>query len=417
MPTIAYIANQFPSPVEPYVVEEIRELRSRGVEVIACSGVRVNTQSLAPELQSLAAETLYLPAVRPGRLARSAWLGLRNLPLLAELLERIIVRGSESPLRRLRALLHTWLGVYFALLLQGRGVEHIHVHHGYFASWVAMVAARVLGVGFSMTLHGSDLLLHGAFLDTKLARCKFALTVSSYNRRHILEHYPAIPPERVLVQRLGVDPLSSLCTFAPTDRAPSCLVLLAVGRLQAVKDHAFLLRACRRLKDRGLNFLCLIAGEGPERRALQRLVDQLELHPQVELLGHVPHAYLDSYYAMADLVVLTSRSEGIPLVLMEAMARGRAVLAPAITGIPELVEDGKTGFLYRAGSLDDFVARVEAVRDARSKLFPLQQAARQFVLQHYNRDKNLTLFGDAFLARINPVVERSDYENFVLQQI
>jgi glycosyltransferase involved in cell wall biosynthesis len=417
MPTIAYIANQFPSPVEPYVVEEIRELRNRGVEVIACSGVRVDATSLDPELQLLADETLYLPPFQLKFLARSAWLCLRKLPLLAGLLERIIVQGNESPLRRIRALLHTWLGVYYALLLQGRGVEHIHVHHGYFASWVAMVAARMLGVGFSMTLHGSDLLLHGAFLDTKLARCKFALTVSSYNRRHILEHYPAVPPERVLVQRLGVDSLRSLCALAPTDRAPSCLVMLAVGRLQAVKDHAFLLRACRRLKDRGLNFLCLIAGEGPERGTLERLVDQLDLHPQVELLGHVRHHHLDSYYAMADLVVLTSRSEGIPLVLMEAMARGRAVLAPAITGIPELVEDGKTGFLYRAGSLDDFVARVEAVRDARANLQPIRQAARQFVLQHYNREKNLALFGDIFLARIHPVVERNDYENFILQQI
>lgn len=417
MPTIAYIANQFPSPVEPYVVEEIRELRSRGVEVIPCSGVQVNLASLDPGLELLAAETLYLQPLRPRLLLRAAWVGLRKLPLLAGLLERIIVQGSESPLRRVRALLHTWLGVYYALLLEGRGIEHIHVHHGYFASWIAMVAARVLGVGFSMTLHGSDLLLHGAYLDTKLKHCKFALTVSAYNRRHILEHYPAAPPGRVLVQRMGVDPFRSLCPATHLERTASCLVMLSVGRLQPVKDHAFLLRACRRLKDRGMNFLCLIAGEGPERGPLQRLIHELDLLPQVELLGHVPHGHLDSCYAMADLVVLTSRSEGIPLVLMEAMARGRTVLAPAITGIPELVEDGKTGFLYRAGSLDDFVTQVEAVHGSRLSLQPLQQAARQYVLQHYNREKNLAVFGDLFLARINPAVERNDYENFILQQI
>ena len=417
MPTIAYISNEFPSPVEPYVVEEIRELRRRGVKVIACSGVRIDAAALEPELQLLAAETLYLPPFQPGLLARSAWRSLKNLRLLADFLARILIRGNESPLRRVRTLLHTWLGVYYALLLEGRGVDHIHAHHGYFSSWVAMVAARVLGVGFSLTLHGSDLLLDGTYLDTKLAQCKFVMTVSSYNRGHIVERYPAIPPERVLVQRLGVDTLRLHCSLARADRSSSCLIMLAVGRLQAVKDHAFLLRACRLLKDRGLNFLCLIAGEGPERGNLERLIDQLDLHPQVELLGHVRHHCLDSYYAMADLVVLTSRSEGIPLVLMEAMARRRAVLAPAITGIPELVEHGKTGFLYRPGSLDDFVSRVEQVRKARANLQPIQQAARQFVLQHYNREKNLAMFGDTFLARVNPAVERTDYENFILQQI
>src|SRR5437588_3827172 len=106
MPTIAYISNEFPSPVEPYVVEEIRELRSRGVAVIACSGMRVDTAPLDPELQSFAAETLYLPPFRLKLLAQSAWLCLRNLPVLVGLLERIIIRGNESPLRRIHALLH-----------------------------------------------------------------------------------------------------------------------------------------------------------------------------------------------------------------------------------------------------------------------------------------------------------------------
>ena len=115
-------------------MEEIRELRSRGVTVIPCSAWRPDLESLDAELSSLTAETLYLRSVRPRLLARAAWLCLRKFPLLAGFCERIIVQGSEPPLRRIRALIHTWLGVYYALLLEGRGVEHIHVHHGYFAS-------------------------------------------------------------------------------------------------------------------------------------------------------------------------------------------------------------------------------------------------------------------------------------------
>jgi colanic acid/amylovoran biosynthesis glycosyltransferase len=416
MPTVAYITNQFPSPVEPYVAEEIRELRRRGVKIIACSARRVDPSALDDELALLTSETLYLQPVRFGLLARASWLCLWRFPLLVDLFERVIVQGNESPLRRVRALLHTWLGVYYALLLGGRGVEHIHAHHGYFSSWIAMVAARVLGIGFGMTLHGSDLLLHANYLDTKLKDCAFCLTVSTYNRQYILEHYPGIEPGKIRVQRLGVNAAREISPDAGVDRN-SCLVMLAVGRLHTVKDHAFLVRACRRLRDHGMKLLCLIAGEGPERASLERLIRELDLQEEVKLLGHVPREQLDSYYAMADVVVLTSRSEGIPLVLMEAMVLVKTVLAPAITGIPELVMDGKTGFLYPVDSLDDFVARVEMIQESGSSLRPIRQAARRHVLEHFNREKNLPAFGEFFVTRISSTVESKAHENPLLQQI
>src|SRR5438552_17063305 len=108
---------------------------------------------------------------------------------------------------------------------------------------------------------------------------------------------------------------------------------------------------------------------------------------------------------MSDGVGLTSRSEGIPLVLMEAMARGKVVLAPGITGIPELVLDGRTGYLYKPSSLDDFVAKVEMIRQAQSNLLTIRCAARQHVEQHFNQKKNVDAFVDCFLNRINRSAE------------
>jgi len=410
--TVAYLSNEFPVSVEPYVGQEIQELRKRGVNVVACSIRRSSgTVGTAP---ASAGETLYLEPMRMGQLLRAAWLCLRNAMLLGDLFLRVLIRGRESPLRRLRAVLHTWLGAYYALSLQGRGVTHIHVHHGYFASWVAMVAARLLGIDFSMTLHGSDLLLHAAYLDTKLKNCSFCITISEFNRQYILDHYPDVDPAKVAVCRMGVEASRAI----PTPRvAPERVVMLAVGRLHAVKDHAFLIRACKIVKERGLEFLCIIAGEGPQRAALQRLICGLELRSQVRLLGHCSRAELDDLYSMSDLVVLTSRSEGIPLVLMEAMVRGKVVLAPGITGIPELVLDGKTGFLYKPGSLDDFVAKVEMIRQAQSNLLTIRCAARQHVEQHFNQKKNVAAFVDCFLNRLNRRAECEPNENPVLQQI
>ncbi|PYX88340.1 MAG: hypothetical protein DMG68_08755, partial [Acidobacteria bacterium] len=191
----------------------------------------------------------------------------------------------------------------------------------------------------------------------------------------------------IILRRLGVEVPS--CDSTRLRAQPTLFTILSVGRLHAVKDHSFLLEACATLRQRGVNFLCLIAGKGPERQSLERQIVRLGLQREVKLLGHVPHAGLGVLYARADLVVLTSRSEGIPLTLMEAMAYGRPVLAPNITGIPELVEDGKTGFLYQPRSLSDFITRVEMIRKRSAALDPLCRAARQRVLTHFNREHSL----------------------------
>lgn len=416
MPVIAYLANEFPSPVEPYVVDEIGELRRRGTEVIPCSARRARSGG---DDEALKKQTLYLEPIQVGILLRAAWLCGRRAGLLRDLLWRILFQGREPVSRRMRALLHTWLGAYYALLLRERGVEHIHVHHGYFSSWVAMVAARFLNVGFSFTLHGSDLLLHPAWLDVKLHNCDFCLTISEFNRQHILSTYPQIGAEKIWVQRMGVDTSSAASvTFAKNRR----FTLLAVGRLHPVKDHAFLLRACAELLARGVPICCWVAGEGAERERLQELVFDLGLCGRVHLLGHLAKNQLDVCYRNADLVVLTSRSEGIPLTLMEAMARGVPVLAPAITGIPELVVDGITGFLYQPGNMNDFIRQIEHIRGGASDLQAVTAAARRRVFEHFDRDKNLKNFAEIFLHRINArhsVVkeEATSHAHTVLQQI
>jgi hypothetical protein len=196
--TVAYLANQFPVAVEPYVGEEIRELRRRGVQVIAGSVRRREAGPSGNASTDLQPEILCLQPVRVLILLRALGLVIRRWGKIADLVARVLLRGKESPKRRLKALLHTGLGAYYAVLLEGRGVKHVHVHHGYFGSWIGMVAARLLGVSFSVTLHGSDLLLKRAYLDTKLKNCRFCVTISEYNRRYILEHFPAIEASKIM---------------------------------------------------------------------------------------------------------------------------------------------------------------------------------------------------------------------------
>jgi colanic acid/amylovoran biosynthesis glycosyltransferase len=444
MPIVAYLANQFPSAVEPYVVEEIEELRRRRVRVIAGS---VRTPRPDEDLSARHAPEVVLQTPSAVILLRAMWLCVRRWGRISSLIARVVFRGREGLLQRFKALAHTGMGACYAVLLEGRRVEHIHVHHGYFGSWIGMTAARLLGAGFSMTLHGSDLLLHGVYLDAKLKSCTFCLTVSEYNRRYILEHYAGVDAAKVVVARLGVEVSERVVLPAPTLRKEGeAFRLLAVGRLHVVKDHGFLVRACEQLQCRNVGFECAIAGDGPERRKLESLIRKCGLEERVSLLGHMPRERMDSLYDQTDVVVLTSRSEGIPLVLMEAMARGKIVLAPAITGIPELVIAGETGFLYDAGSLEGFVDRLlfirslltrslmegpdhsrrgnvypdnvsAAGRSGESRLDWVRHAAWLQIWNNFNHSRNLESFGDLFIQRLAPQTESVPHEDFVLQQI
>src|SRR5207248_1948454 len=212
------------------------------------------------------------------------------------------------------------------------------------------------------------------------------------------DHYPEIDPDRVEVQHLGIDPNAWKPIPARHDK-DDIFRIFTVGRLHPVKNHAFLILACRALKSAGVRVHCRIAGEGEEKSRLRNLIAELDLHNDVELLGQVPRSQLPVLYSAADVVVLTSHSEGIPLTLMEAMAIERVVLAPAITGIPELVSHGKTGFLYRPESMEDFLTQLQVILQRGDSLSTIGVAVRTHVPERFNSAINLQSFANTFLSR------------------
>lgn len=413
MTTVAYIANEFPCAVEPYVMDEIAELRQRGVRVIPCSGKRVSPRGLNREERALWDQTLFFQPLSDHELLRAGRRLLSDRPALWHCLKPILLECGASPTKRLRALGHTVMGVALAEQLASLNVRHIHAHHGYFASWMALVASRLMGIGFSFTLHGSDLLLRADLLAAKLRSCKFCVTVSDFNRNYIFQRYPSTPPSKVMVQRLGVDRVFPSLDPVAADQHRFCL--LAVGRLHRVKNYEFLIQACAALHNQGTDFLCWIVGDGPERAALQRQIGAAHLQDRVYLIGQISREALDCYYRHADLIVMTSLSEGIPVVLMEAMAHGKLVLVPAITGIPELVEHRRTGFLYDPGSLPDFLHSVRWILDNKASPSEIPRAAAAYVACYYNRQRNLRSFADQFLARISKTDD--NHAHPLLQQV
>jgi colanic acid/amylovoran biosynthesis glycosyltransferase len=417
--SVAYLSNRFPEIVEPYVWAEINELRKRDCAVLPCSFRR--PEQVPRSLAQFVAESLYIFPLRWTQVLSASWLCLRRFRRIADLIWRA-VRGPEPTTRRLRTLAHTWLGAYLAVLLRRKAVTHIHVHHGYFSAWAGMVAGRLLGTGFSITLHGSDLLVRADYLDAKLKNCRFCVTISDFNRKHIIEQYPDIDAGKILVHHIGVDleawhpPVSD----PPNDR----FLMVSIGRLHPVKNHGFLLLACRELKTKGVNLRCVIVGEGAERGKLESLIRELDLENEVLLHGPASREKLPQFYAEANVVVLTSHSEGIPVTLMEAMAMGRVVLAPRITGIPELVRDGQNGFLYQPNSMQDFLTKLDFIRARNGLLDKVSHAARFHIATRFNSRLNLAAFVKDFLGRTAGTEHEScfgvgnkNYEDPVLQQV
>jgi len=420
MTTVAYIANQFPSPLEPYVMDEVRQLRAYGTRVVCCSGKRVSPRELSLAERAFWKETRFFQPLSDDELLRGIRRLAKDRRKLWEVLRPLVWERDASSGLRVRALGHTAMGAVLAEQLAVLNVEHIHAHHGYFASWMALVAANLLGIGFSFTLHGSDLLQRADLLGPKLSACQFCMTVSEFNRQYILRNFPSVPAEKIVVRRLGVDrvlpwPTSEVKQGAAPPDERRRFHLLAVGRLHPVKNHQFLIEAAGQLREQGLNFICWIAGEGPERPNLEQQISRLGLQGNVSLIGQVPRGELSRYYQQADLVVMTSKSEGIPVALMEAMAHEKLVLAPAITGIPELVEHERTGFLYPAGCLPEFVNSVWSIYRNRNSTSEVGRAAAELVAAMYSRPRNLRAFAKQFLTLISKT--DGNHANPILQQV
>ena len=202
---IAYALHAFPFLTEDYVFSEIEALMAKGVEVLIFAGFRPKHSVNIPAPANLVSRTTYLSPFKIKLLIEAFYLCLRHSVQLKDIYARTLFGGEERFILRIKALAHSVAGAYFALLLKDHKVTHIHANHGYFASWIAMVAARMLGITFSISFRGSDLLIDKRFLDLKISCCAFCFTISNHSKRFLLEQFPGTDPEKVIVQYLGVN--------------------------------------------------------------------------------------------------------------------------------------------------------------------------------------------------------------------
>ena len=395
---LAYLSSRYPAVSHTFIMREVLGLRGRGVEVDTFTVRRVTPDHLLTDTDEAENErTFSILPVSPWRLAIAHLLVLLAHPLRYW---RAAWTALSDRQPGLRALL--WQLFYFAeagvlaFELRRRGIGHVHVHFANVASGVAMLATRMLGIRWSLSLHGQSDFGDPVFsrLPSKVGDVAFVICVSDYGRALAMLHSSVEHSSKIHVIRCGVDPDQ----FRPkargkAGRGPEPIRLITVARLSPEKGLVFLLESIHELVSAGLDVTSTVIGDGPERGRLERCVERWRIAGHLRLIGSVGHDELNEYYRQADVFVLPSLAEGLPIVLMEAMACGLPVIASRVAGIPELVESGVSGVLVSPGRVDELAAAIRSLADNEQLRWQMGLRGRERVVEAFNaKQADRTLF-------------------------
>jgi glycosyltransferase involved in cell wall biosynthesis len=399
---LGYLVSQYPAQSHTFVLREVLALRRRGVDVRVVS-VRDCDRPITALSADEAEEAKRTFSVIG---AGSVHALLANIRVLC-----------GHPIGYLRGLLHAWalsrgtprlLVMYTFYFLEAvvagdyferQRVTDIHTH---FSSTVLLILARIFRVRYSLTAHGSGEFVDvvGFHLAEKVAGAVFTATVGQYGMSQVLNASDPAHWHKVVVLPLGVDVEAFRPRRALERDLNGAFRLLTVGRLSAPKGYPIVIEAVVLLRGRGRNVRLTLVGDGPERATLEKLIALRELGDCVRLAGACNHDRLAGYYESSDAFVLSSFLEGVPVVLMEAMAMELPCVATWITGIPEIIEKDVEGLLVAPASAGAIADAVERLMDDPDEARQFGIAARRKVLAKYDLERNVERLAEEFRARL-----------------
>jgi colanic acid/amylovoran biosynthesis glycosyltransferase len=383
---IAYFINQYPKVSHSFIRREICALERQGFEVqrIALRGWDAPTPDAEDRLEQQRTRYVLKGGVRA-----------LLIPLLraavaspARLFAAISLALTMARESRERSLIYHLVYVAEACLVlswvRASGAKHVHAHFGTNSAEIVMLVRTLGGPPFSFTIHGPDEFLQPMGLAQKVRRSAFVVAISSYGRSQVYLRLPRQDWPKVQVIHCGLD--KSFYDIAPV-AIPVAPRLVCVGRLCEAKGQILLIEAAARLAASHIEFELVLAGDGPLRGELEKLIEERGIEAQVRITGWISSTAVRDEILAARALVLPSFAEGLPVVVMEAMALRRPVLTTYIAGIPELVRPGENGWLFAAGSLEELTSALEACLSAPvQELQRLGEAAHQRVLLRHSID-------------------------------
>ncbi len=350
---IAYLTGEYPRATDTFIQREVAALRAQGLVIATCSIRRTGVEHLVgPEQQEEAARTFHVleAAKKPLQLFTAHFGAFLRTP--HRYLGAMTLAYRTAPPGLKGAL---WQAFYFAEAgvlaahLRRLDARHLHNHIAEAAGSVAMLAAHMAEIPFSFTLHGPGIFTAPGYwrLDEKISRASFVACISNFARAQAMLLCPEAQWDKLKIIHCGVDP----ARYKPTNRT-SRKRLLFVGRLAAVKGVPVLFAALQKVLEKHPGLHLTLIGDGPERKALEEQARAMGLRDVTSFLGFQSQDDVAAALAEHDLFVLPSFAEGVPVVLMEAMAARLPVVATAVGGVGELVEHGSSGLIVPPGDID-----------------------------------------------------------------
>ena len=401
--SVAYLVSRYPTLSMVFVLREVVALRGMGFRIETASINRPDRalEGLTEVERGEAARTYCVKAHgvagavgahlrtfagTPGGYLRGVWLAVR----LAKLdLWRLLLN-----------LAYFTEGLMVGVWMWEQKIKHLHVHLASQAASVGLFAREVFGVGYSMTVHGPDEFYdaEGQYLAEKIAAADFLVCISLFTEGQLMKLSPCSDWKKFVVVRLGVD----TGQFKPVARteAGDEFEILCVGRLTPAKGQHLLMDAVDRLARQGRRVRLRLVGGGPDEGSLREYASKVGRPGTVVFEGPVNQDRIRDFYGRADVFCLPSFAEGLPVVLMEAMAMGIPTVSTYIAGIPELIRDGVDGLLVPAADVDGLVEALGRLMDSAELREWLGAGGRKRVLEGFELGTNVERLAEVFWERV-----------------
>jgi colanic acid/amylovoran biosynthesis glycosyltransferase len=382
---IAYLMPTYPMPSQTFIRREVAELEGCGIAVHRFAARRFAGELADAADRAEQAQTYYILDAGAGGLARALFADALDRPgrwLKAVATALRLGWRSESGL--ILHLIYLAEACLVRRRLAGCGAQHLHVHFGTNAASVALLCRRLGGPPYSITIHGPEEFdsPRQLALRDKVHDAAFIAAISQFTLSQLYRWVAPGDWPKIHAIRCGLDAMFLSAAPTPIPERPR---LVNVGRLSAEKGHFLLIEAAARLHARGVDFELVIVGDGPLRGELERRIGQHGVSDRIWITGFLDNHGVRRELEAARALVVSSFAEGLPVVIMEAMALGRPVISTSIAGIPELVEPGRNGWLVPAGGILPLVAAIEAALSASTaELEAMGRAGAARVAEQHN---------------------------------
>jgi colanic acid/amylovoran biosynthesis glycosyltransferase len=400
---IAYLVNRYPTVSHSFIRREILAHEAAGFN-IARYALRSEPAQVVDEADRREeTRCRYVQQQKPLEIARCVCAELVENPAgvlrAAALACRIGWRSDRGLFRHFAY----WVeACVIAQWCRADDITHLHAHFGTNSAAIAMLAREMTDLPYSFTVHGPEEFDKPEFLalGKKIARAAFVVAVSSFGRSQLFRWAALRDWDKVRVVHCGIEPDFYAGEIVPPPQAGR---LVCIARLSEQKGLLLLIHAARRLSLASLDFELVIVGDGPLQSELDKLIRHYELEKRISITGWVDSARVRDEIVKARALVLPSFAEGLPVVIMEAMALGRPAIATYIAGIPELVGAGTTGWLVPAGDVTALArAMSEAIEAPVDTLAAMGARAREMVRTRHDSATEAAKLRDAIAAAARP---------------